>query len=590
LARRRACLKTDSPGTRSLNEPDAGLTICQVRHWGYAQVTKSKRKGVARPKPITAHRLFPAFAALWCAALFGLVSFVLPIELLQRLVVASGLPHVVAAAAPPLGFTARALVALLLTGAGGLLGLIIGLRLRARHRSAVDETERDDLAGAVPPATHTATDTPAPRVRARDAHPDAPPRRPLVVSADMIDEAETTILADDAVLPARRRALVAPDSLVPAQPLAVAEADPAEHLLPGNTEFAHDAFDPFAIYETEAEQDEPFVPPAFLAEALGAAANGDPAPAEPAVAPAAPAVEARSAPVEAVAEAVGLDEDSATDVAAAPEPAGEPVAAESEDAEETEEPTRPLAPVTPSLFAMAREAMGEGARSPVAQADLGGLGLVQLVERLALAIADHRRALDSAQEDTALSPQGESAVQPALSPTQSLADAVTAPLLDTPAGQPGDVLAMPRLHRIGPADLFDRQAGGDAGAPGAAGVLEDRYSSLLDMAAAVRRADSARHGLSSGAAGFSAASAATRSAATPQPVVIFPGQGRAQRHDGDGEAAAPAAPFERPYLAAVPSRFQPFADDREAPPADAESTEQALRDALATLQRMTANR
>lgn len=574
------------PGTR--------FTFGQVRHWGYAQVTKNKRKGVARPKPITAHRLFPAFAALWCAALFGLVSFVLPIPLLQRLVVASGLPHVVAAAAPPLGFTARALVALLLTGAGGLLGLIIGLRLGARHRPARDEIERDDPARAAPPAAQAATDAPAPRVRARDAHPDAPPRRPLVVSADMIDEAETTILADDAALvPARRRPLVAPDSLVPAQPLAQTQADPVEHLQPGNSDFARDAFDPFGIYENEAEQDGPFVPPAFLAEALGAATNGDPAPAEPSVVPAAPAIEDRSEPVAVAAESVDLDQDSATHAAAAPESTSEPVAAgpaEAEQPEETEEPLRPHAPVTPSLFAMAREAMGEGVRSPVAQADLGGLGLVQLVERLALAIADHRRALDSALDDTALAPQGEAALQPGLSPTQSLGDAVTAPLLDTPAGQPGDVLAMPRLHRIGPADAFDRHAAGDAGAPGEAGVLEERYSSLLDMAAAVRRADSARHGLSSGVAGFSAISASARSAATPQPVVIFPGQGRAQRHDGDDDAAASAAPFERPYLAAVPSRFQSFADDQEAPQADAESTEQALRDALATLQRMTANR
>jgi hypothetical protein len=92
-------------------------------------VTKTTRKARAKARPITAHRLFPAFAGLWFAALLGLVSFVVPVELLQRAVVASGLPHLVAAAAPPLGFTARALVALLLTGFGGVLGLVLGWRL-----------------------------------------------------------------------------------------------------------------------------------------------------------------------------------------------------------------------------------------------------------------------------------------------------------------------------------------------------------------------------------------------------------------------------------------------------------------------------
>ena len=131
---------------------------------------------------------------------------------------------------------------------------------------------------------------------------------------------------------------------------------------------------------------------------------------------------------------------------------------------------------------------------------------------------------------------------------------------------------MPRLPRAA------AEAAQPAEIAGEPGVLEERYSSLLDMAAAVRRADATRHSRSSG------------HAASPQPVVIFPGQGRAQRIDEEGTPTSASAPFERPYLAAVPSRFQAVDGQNATATPDAESTEQALRDALATLQRMTAQR
>lgn len=497
-------------------------------------MTKTTRKARAKAKPITAHRLFPAFAGLWFAALLGLVSFAVPVELLQRAVVASGLPHLVAAAAPPLGFTARALVALLLTGFGGVLGLVVGWRLGARHRVPVDPATALEVEDAAPIA---------PRVRARDAHPDAPPRRPLVVSDDMIDEAETAILTDEALgASLRRRPLVAAD-LAPLR----APLDAAEDLQPGGRDFAAAAFDPFAIYESEAETEiepaAPFTPPAFLAEALNETA------------PIAADVPADIAPVDE--EPAVADEE----IAPADEPVA-PVADRQADPDDAHEPAAPEAPASPapSLFALAREVASASGRSPVAQADLDGLGLVQLVERLALAIADHRRALDNAA--------------PEMPASDSPASDSGVPFGDARGGMhPADVLDVPRLDRLRHVDPATPGAGA-----GESAVLEERYSSLLDMAAAVRRADPARQGL------------AGASAALPQPVVIFPGQGRAQRHDGNHAATATPGPFERPYLAAVPSRFQQVeAGEGDALP-DATSTEQALRDALATLQRMTANR
>lgn len=484
-------------------------------------MTKTKRKAGAKAKPITAHRLFPALVALWFAALFGLASFAVPAELLQRVVVASGLPHLVAAASPPLGFTARALVALLLTGLGGVIGLALGLRLSARHRVAIDPATWAEVQDEAPVA---------PRVRARDAHPDAPPRRPLVVSADMIDESETAILIDE------------PASALPRPLPALADEALADEALVGD--LAPAAFDPFAIYENEDQPDDLFLPPPFLTVARAQAAPREEPVDTPTELPILAAAQADAAPVaepavETAAEAQA-EVEAESEVGAQAEP---DAVAEADVAPHDPASMAVASPaLTPSLFAKARDAMGESGASPVAQADLDGLGLVQLVERLALAIADHRRALDSVADDV--------------------------------AGLDGrDVRAMPRPSRLGAADAGSTDQGQPDGA-----VREERYSSLLDMAAAVRRSDPARHFLSG------------RGAASPQPVVIFPGQGRAQRPDGDELASAAPAPFERPYLAAVPTRFQAVEDEGEDTPRDAASTERALRDALATLQRMTAQR
>jgi hypothetical protein len=371
-------------------------------------VTRSKRKpevkraGGGAGRSIRAHRLFPAFTALWFAALFALASLVVPVAVIQSAVVALGLPKIVASAAPPLGFTARVLVTLALVGLGGLLGLVVGLRLGTRKAVPADEApvtfgrrksgaaelaalvEEDeqgriaeqplvagdpahqdeapleaplpvvsDLAGSAPVVPDAPFDAPvaapaAPRVRARDAHPDAPPRRPLTVSDDMIDEAETRILSDDEEAsrrPSREGRL----------------------------------FDPFAIYEDEAGQDEPFVPPAFLARAFDRADL----PAEPAVPVQAPVI-AADEPVDVVAP----EPEPATLAPSATESAE--VVEENDGDSTVSEDQAPLVAAVPARTGLA---------SPVAQADLDGLGLVQLVERLALAIASHREDRDGLRMD-----------------------------------------------------------------------------------------------------------------------------------------------------------------------------------------------
>ena len=57
------------------------------------------------PRPLTAHRWFPATVALWFAALLGLGSLVLPASLFEAAVGASGIASVGPGAEPPLGLT-----------------------------------------------------------------------------------------------------------------------------------------------------------------------------------------------------------------------------------------------------------------------------------------------------------------------------------------------------------------------------------------------------------------------------------------------------------------------------------------------------
>jgi hypothetical protein len=95
---------------------------------------KSKRRTAAKA-PISAHPAFPAIVALWFAALLGLGSLVLPVQLFERASEVMGLASVVAAAQAPLGVTARILVAATAAGFGATLGLVLAGRLAAASRS-----------------------------------------------------------------------------------------------------------------------------------------------------------------------------------------------------------------------------------------------------------------------------------------------------------------------------------------------------------------------------------------------------------------------------------------------------------------------
>ena len=97
--------------------------------------------------------------------LIAVAMLVLPTALLERLVVASGFPSVIAAAQPPLGLTARIALGLIL-GGGFMAFACIALSLLFG-----DRTLNLAKAGTV--------------LRGTDIHPDAPPRPPLFAARDL---------------------------------------------------------------------------------------------------------------------------------------------------------------------------------------------------------------------------------------------------------------------------------------------------------------------------------------------------------------------------------------------------------------------
>ena len=315
-----------------------------------AAARPARRTAPSRPRrkapPVTAHRLFPAFATLWFAALFGLGSLAISSDALGALVVMIGLPALVPAAAPPLGFTAHLLVAFALGTAGAALGLTLALRLRPQDVNAQADAVRPMYAAA-PFAEPEADETY--KVRARDAHPDAPPRRPLVLTEAFADPqpAAPFTQPDQPEAPLLRR-----------KPGKAASDDSADAELPSAPWIAE--YTPGGLAAVE--------PLDLSALDLADSAQDD---------------------------ALVLQADAAEEEAL---PLCGTAMPQAEVEQETETCAQPAVPAliaaTPQLpvglaagMAGAQPDRLAGGWSPVAGAPLESLGLVQLIERLALAMA-----------------------------------------------------------------------------------------------------------------------------------------------------------------------------------------------------------
>ncbi|KQM98278.1 hypothetical protein [Sphingomonas sp. Leaf25] len=119
--------------------------------------------------------LAPTVAGVAGLAVVALVALV-PAWRIEAAVMASGLPALLPAAAPPLGWTARAG---LMLGFGGLVTVLLWLGLMLLAPTAVLPLPRRK-----PKAKPRRAEVP-PSVRRADAHPDAPPRPPVRADRDL---------------------------------------------------------------------------------------------------------------------------------------------------------------------------------------------------------------------------------------------------------------------------------------------------------------------------------------------------------------------------------------------------------------------
>ena len=503
--------------------------------------------------PLTAHHLFLPVVALWFGALFGLGSLAVRPALLEALVIQSRIDLAVPAAAPPLGITARILVALVMAAVGSTIGIVLGRQL-ARRRPEPSQRRRQPS-------------------KTRHEQPIRPSYPAATTAAAVADDGE-------ALLAQRRRALAIEPEETMFMP---AETAP----LPGGSPQILD----IAAMSLRAEAtDGPldlgaFAPPAAPPQPEPVPPVAAPAasePQQPAVAPdrqvfgmAPPFAPPPPQPAAPAAPAFAMPAPSP--IAPAPSFVPDPVAMQ---------PAQAFAPAAPLPHA-----------EPAAAPEPASGEISDLTARLAESMARRRAARAGAVSAPA------APVMPTAAPAPPLSFAPPAiPPTPVPQGFGEPVLppapaAMPAAMRPLPLDGLD-----DEGEPldhllpprrmaqpetppsvaalspepaGDSAVPEDDYGSLLGMAppapprpTAVRIAEPEAE------------------TAEFEPVVIFPGQ--MARHDLAASAASGDAPvpFRRFDAPASAGQGQPVAAS-EAPAVDRDEADRALRLALANLQRMS---
>lgn len=488
--------------------------------------------------PVSAHPAFPVIVSLWFAALFGIGSMVLPLEMFERFAISSGLADVYAAAQPPLGATARIVIAMAGAAIGALAGLFVARKVTAANAPR-------------------ATTRRAAAMRA-EAGPDTV-KRPISAHEEL---GEGGLDADEDEMPlrregglGRRRALAVTDESAPSDFLSFA---PLPGRMPSEADEPLDliAFD--AAEPVVGEEDAPVEHADFGSSSLSA----PPPPAEPEEGIDRPSAEFEPAPFARRAE-----------------PEAEVAAIEADGAE----------PVT-----------------PLAERALGQLGMVELVERFALALQHHRETPAPATAEPAFAApevaagDEEDAFALPFAAFAAPAEAEVPPVFTVPAAlrpfgfedEDEEADSLPDLDLT--AALSQSRMAFAEPAPVLAAVDEPEdefqeeaeagYTSLLAMKSP-----------------FGAPREPIRIEDEPEdegeePVVVFPGQAvRRATPAGDGPArdvlaaslSAGPRPFDAPLARAEQAAAHASAPHFSAVRGDPGETERALREALEKLQRMS---
>lgn len=465
-----------------------------------AETTRSKP---ASRRPITSHPLFPVIVVLWSGALFGLASLAIRTELIEHAVVSAGIDGVVPMAAPPLGKTARLLIALLATGLGCLVGFI-AMRRFAKPRGQVTPSRRRHSATVVPAQEDVLDEPASPIALFGGARRD---------TAEALSEDEAEVEPE---APARRRRFsMAREETQP-------EPDVAP--LPGAQIFKVADLDPDA-FETAADDDTPRWVHTI-----------DQSNAEPSMAATAEISSRETSLFDSYVRGVKPSEPAKM----TPQPGFELLEGDEMSASQDVPAQEPVA----SAIARTVHARAGTAAERIAAAPLDTLSHVELLERLALTIERRRAAAAAARANAKRStaaPQPEAPAMPAaLLPVELDALAPQSDSHNDDEALPGYV---PPRH-IGAGDIAPPAD------DNADEVLSQGYSSLRNFSRPPAEPAAERTGV-------------RFDTSEPRPVSIVSSE----------PAPASSAPrlFDAPGLAA----------------ADPQHAEQELRDALATLQRMS---
>jgi len=125
---------------------------------------------------LLAHPLFATLVPVWFAAAFALSSLAVRGAIIERWVLASQIDLILPMATPPLGNTARILIALGFGVLGAVLGwlvvrLIVPVLIAQPAQRSVRPASEPSVAGV--------------QLRRADAHPDAPARQPIWAHAEL---------------------------------------------------------------------------------------------------------------------------------------------------------------------------------------------------------------------------------------------------------------------------------------------------------------------------------------------------------------------------------------------------------------------